>query len=144
MTKKFSKLWKSLYHHSSRFLCVYKDVDGTRHVFLVVEYEPAHQMSEFNLRADLLRANGGSMDIMKDVINRTTIPNGLEQKFIYNSERLMAAILLQPYGYVMENGLEFSYLTTEKAFVYLWIKKWESHNLYHHLAEPTSDAEKKR
>ena len=41
----------------------------------------------------------------------------------------------------MENGLEFSYLTTGKAFVYLQIKEEEPHNLYYHLSESFSQAE---
>lgn len=41
----------------------------------------------------------------------------------------------------MENGLEFSYLTTRKAFVYLQIKEEEPYNLYYYLSEPFSQAE---
>ena len=80
------------------------------------------------------------MDIMKIVINRVIISNDPDEKYIYNSERLVA-VLVQIYGYMMENGLEFSYVTTGKAFVYLWIREQDPQNLYYHLAEPASDAE---
>lgn len=63
------------------------------------------------------------MDMMNDVINRIAVPTDSDEKYVYNSERLVAAALVQTYGYMMENGLEFSYLTTGKAFLYLWIRK---------------------
>ncbi|KAG9247662.1 hypothetical protein BJ878DRAFT_532435 [Calycina marina] len=122
-------------------ICVYKDADGTRSLCMVVEYKPSHKLSVFNLRAGLLRADSGSMDVPEDVINRITIPTNPEEKFIYNSEWLVTAALTQTYGYMIENGLEYSYLVTAEAFVFLWIKENDPHTLYYHLAEPNIEAE---
>ena len=41
---------------------------------MVVEYKPSHKLSVFNLRAGLLRADKGFLNIPEDVINRITIP----------------------------------------------------------------------
>ena len=81
------------------------------------------------------------MDIPKDVINRITIPTDLEEKFVYHSEWLTAAALTQTYGYMIENGLEYSKLATGEADVFLSIKENEPHTLYYHLAEPNIEAE---
>jgi hypothetical protein len=108
---------------------------------MAIEYKPSHKLSVYNLRAGLLRADSGSMNLPEDVINRPTIPTNPEEKFIYHSEWLVAAALTQTYSYMVEDGLEYSYLTTGEAFVFLQIKEAEPHTLYYHLAEPNTEAE---
>jgi hypothetical protein len=122
-------------------ICVYKETGGRRSVCMVIEYKPSHKLSVYNLRAGLLRADSGSMDLPKDVINRPTIPTNPEEKFVYHSEWLVAIALTQTYGYMVENGLEYSYLTTGEAKVFLQIREAEPHTLYYHLAEPNIEAE---
>jgi len=122
-------------------ICVYKEADGTRSLCMVVEYKPSHKLSAFNLRAGLLRADKGSMNIPEDVINRITIPTDPEDKFVYHSEWLTAAALTQTYAYMIENGLEYSKLVTGEADVFLQLKEDEPHTLYYHLAEPNIEAE---
>ncbi|CZT52680.1 uncharacterized protein RSE6_14035 [Rhynchosporium secalis] len=122
-------------------ICVYKEADGTRSLCMVVEYKPAHKLSVFNLRAGLLRADKGSMDIPKDVLNRITIPTHPEDKFVYHSEWLTTAALTQTYTYMIENGLEYSKLVTGEADVFLQVRENEPDTLYYHLAEPNIEAE---
>jgi hypothetical protein len=122
-------------------ICVYKETDGRRRVCMVIEYKPSHKLSVYNLRAGLLQADSGSINLPNDIINRPTIPTNLEEKFVYHSEWLVAAALTQIYDYMVENGLEYSYLTTGEAFVFLHIKEAEPHTLYYHLAEPNTEAE---
>ncbi|CAG8982361.1 hypothetical protein HYALB_00013990, partial [Hymenoscyphus albidus] len=122
-------------------ICVYKEADGTRSLCMVVEYKPSHKLSVFNLRAGLLRADEGSMNIPEEVINRVTIPTDPEAKFVYHSEWLTAAALSQTYTYMIENGLKYSKLGTGEADVFLLIKEEEPHTLYYHLAEPNIEAE---
>jgi hypothetical protein len=122
-------------------ICVYKEADGTRSVCMIIEYKPSHKLSVYNLRAGLLRADSGFMDLLKDVINRPTIPTDPGEKFIYRSEWLVAAALTQTYRYMVENGLAYSYLTTGEAYVFLYIIESEPHTLYYHLAEPNAEAE---
>ncbi|TVY90595.1 hypothetical protein LAWI1_G003827 [Lachnellula willkommii] len=122
-------------------ICVYKKADGTRNLCMVVEYKPSHKLSVFNLRAGLLRADNGSMNIPEEIINRITIPTDPEEKFVYHSEWLTAAALTQTYAYMIENGLEFSKLATGEADIFLQLKEDEPHTLYYHLAEPNIEAE---
>jgi hypothetical protein len=106
-------------------ICVYKKADGTRSLCMVVEYKPSHKLSVFNLRAGLLRADKGSMNIPEDVINRIKVPTDPEEKFVYHSEWLTAAALTQTYFYMIENGLEYSKLVIGEADVFLQVKKDE-------------------
>ncbi|CZT13612.1 uncharacterized protein RAG0_17113 [Rhynchosporium agropyri] len=127
--------------HKADQVCIYKEADGKRSLCMVVEYKPPHKLSVFNLWAGLLRADNGSMNIPEDVINRITIPTDPGERFVYHSEQLTTAALTQTYGYMIENGLEYSYLVTAEAFVFLWIKENDPHTLYYHLAEPNIEAE---
>jgi hypothetical protein len=43
---------------------------------MVVEYKPSHKLSVFNLRAGLLRADQGSMNIPEKVVRRYNIIEG--------------------------------------------------------------------
>ena len=122
-------------------ICVYKEADGTRSLCMVVEYKPSHKLSVFNLRAGLLRADKGSLNIPEDVINRLTIPTDPGDKFVYHSEWLTAAALTQTHAYMIENGLEYSKVVTGEADVSLQLKEDEPHTLYYHLAEPNIEAE---
>jgi hypothetical protein len=108
---------------------------------MIIEYKPPHKLSIYNLRAGFLRADSGSMNLPEDVINRPTIPTDLGEKFVYHSEWLTAAALTQTYSYMIENGLEYSKLTTGEADVFLQVKEDEPHTLYYHLAEPNIEAE---
>ncbi len=108
---------------------------------MIVEYKPYHKLSVLHLRAGPLRADNESMNLPKDVINRITIPTKPEERFVYNTERLVAAALTQAYGYMIESGLEYNYLVTGEASIFPWIKEDEPHILHYHLAEPNIEAE---
>jgi hypothetical protein len=64
-----------------------------------------------------------------------------EEKFIYYSEWLVAAVLIQIFSYIVKDRLEYSYLTIGEVFVFLQIKEAKPHTLYYHLAEPNTKAE---
>lgn len=106
-----------------------------------MEYKLSHKLSVFNLQAGLLQADKGSINIPEDVINWITILIDPEDKFVYYSEWLMAAALMQMYRYMIENGLKYSKLVTGEADVFLQLKEDEPHILYYHLAEPNIEAE---
>lgn len=61
------------------------------------------------------------MNILNDVVNRTTIPTADEERFQYSAERLTAAALTQTYSYIIESGLQYGLLTTGEMTVFLKI-----------------------
>ncbi|KAH8819918.1 hypothetical protein F5884DRAFT_849205 [Xylogone sp. PMI_703] len=120
---------------------VYKDIDGTKSLCMIMEYRPSYQMPVLNLRAGLLRADRSSMNVPEDVINSIIMPTDPDEKFVYDSEWLTIAALRQTYAYMIENGLEYSKLSTGEADVFLQVRKNEPHTLYYHLTEPNIEAE---
>lgn len=101
---------------------------------MIIEYKAPHKLTLSNLQAGLARAaDRGSLDLPKDVLDHPMIPTEPGEKYIYKSEMLTASALTQTFAYMVENGLEYSYLTTGDAFVFLRILEDEPHTLYYHL-----------
>jgi hypothetical protein len=122
-------------------ICVYKETNSRCSVCMVIEYKLSHKLLVYNLQAGLLRADSRFMNLPEDVINRPIIPMNPEEKFIYYSEWLVAAVLIQIFSYIVKDRLEYSYLTIGEVFVFLQIKEAKPHTLYYHLAEPNTKAE---
>ena len=112
-------------------LCVYKNEDGQKELLFVIEYKAPHKLTK-----EVLRAGLRAMDLPTEVIHRPTIPTDPQEKFSYNSDKLVAAAATQPYSYMLESGAEYSCIITGEAMVFLWIKEDDSNTLYYHLAEP--------
>ncbi|KAL9122915.1 MAG: hypothetical protein Q9187_000527 [Circinaria calcarea] len=110
--------------------CVFRNSDGIRKLLLVVEYKPPHKLSVGNLQAGFRPMN------IEDILMAATIPNELEARLQYNADKLAAAVVTQTFHYMVENGLEFSYITTGEAFVFLHVQKEDPTTLYYHLAVP--------
>ncbi|ESZ91843.1 kinase domain-containing protein [Sclerotinia borealis F-4128] len=104
---------------------------------MIIEYKAPHKLTLSNLQAGLARATDrGSLDLPKDVLDHPMIPTEPGEKYIYKSEMLTASALTQTFAYMVENGLEYSYLTTGDAFVFLRILEDEPHTLYYHFTQP--------
>jgi len=116
-------------------ICVYQKQNEMRKLLLLVEYKPAHKLS-----VEYLRAGPRPMDLWKEVVQRATIPSDPGEKLNYNADRLVGSAMTQTYSHMLENGLEYSYLTTGEAFVFLQIRKDDPSTLYYHLAEPNREA----
>jgi len=110
--------------------CVYKNVDDIRKLLFLVEYKPPHKLSIGNLQAGFRPMN------LEDMLTAATIPNELEARLQYNADKLAAAVATQTFHYMIENGLEYSYLTTGEAFVFLQVKEEDPTTLYYHLTVP--------
>ncbi|CAJ2504427.1 Uu.00g118210.m01.CDS01 [Anthostomella pinea] len=117
-------------------ICVYRD-DGTqpggRTAAYIIEYKAPHKLTAPHLRLGLRR-----MDICKEVVNRSTIPAATNntERFRYHADKLTAAAVTQTFHYMIEGGLEYSYLTTGEVIVFLKIDWSDPTKLYYHLAEP--------
>ena len=117
-------------------ICVYKhgsEDSSLRTIAYVVEYKAPHKLTLPHLRVGL-----HPMDIYQDVVNRPTIPTAEDKHglFKYHAELLTAAAVTQTFHYMIEAGLEYSYLTTGEAIVFLKIDWTTPILLHYHLAEP--------
>jgi hypothetical protein len=84
------------------------------------------------------------MDIYTEVVNAATIPAQQDDEgmFKYHSDQLVAAAVTQTFHYMVEAGLEYSYLTTGEGIVFLYLD-WRSHpvTLHYHLAESAAEVQ---
>ena len=120
-------------------ICVYKygedDLD-LRKLAFIVEYKAPHKLTLPHLRLGLREVN-----VYQDVVNRATkpVPKYTELLFQYYADRLSAAAVTQTFHYMIEGGLEHSYLTTGEAIVFLKIDWADPTTLYYHMAEPSEE-----
>lgn len=117
-------------------LCVYKTVGGTRDLRFVVEYKAPHKLSVEHSRRGLR-----PMNLPSDILNRPTIPTDAESKLDYDSDLRTGAAISQTFGYMIDNGLEYSYITTGEAVVFLRVMEDNPTTIHYHLAEPKHEAE---
>ena len=133
--------------------CVYRETNGAKRLLFLVEYKPPHKLSTGNLRAGLR-----DMDLKKEVFDRVKIPAYKEkpeeqmtpvdedirqEKLQYNADKLVAAVVTQTFHAMIDFGLEYSYITTGEAFVFLQIRWEDPATLYYHLFIPGEDTEEK-
>ena len=81
------------------------------------------------------------MDI-RDVINRAELPpeDNHSEVFAYQADKLVASVVSQTYDYMARCGLQYGYITTGEADVFLKVDWNESAVVYFHLAEPAFEA----
>ncbi|QGA17632.1 hypothetical protein EYB26_005307 [Talaromyces marneffei] len=121
-------------HPKADQFCVHR-VDGTTNILLTtVEYKPPHKLSVENLRKGLR-----PMEFWKEVVNRNEIPVEKNEKLIYNAEQLASSVLAQEYHVMIQEGLEYSYITNGLALVLLRIPYHDPSTLYYYLCEPNME-----
>jgi hypothetical protein len=52
-------------------------------------------------------------------------------------------VVTQTFYYIIENGLEYSYITTKEAFVFLYVSKHNPATLYYHMTVPGNKVDNK-
>ncbi|KAI9827435.1 MAG: hypothetical protein M1832_004784 [Thelocarpon impressellum] len=122
-------------------VCVYTEVQGEgsrRRLAFVIEDKPAHKLS-----LSILRMGLHPMDIRKDVIDRVTVPTSADQEahLQYHSDRLVAAAITQIFSYMIEGGVQYGYITTGEAIVFLHVPSDDPSTVCYHLVEPRADVE---
>jgi len=132
--------------------CIYKQVEGKRQLLFVVEYKPPHKLSTGNL------SRFRPMDVKKEVIDRIHIPppipsdateedaeqseEAIEDRLQYNADKVAVAVATQAFHYMIVNKLEYGYITTGEAFVFLridWEQEKNNTTLFYHVAVPSDD-----
>lgn len=132
--------------------CIYRKVGGERQLLFVVEYKPPHKLSSGNL------SRFRSMDVKKEVLGRTHIPppippdmteedaehseEAFEDRLQYNADKVAVAVATQTFHYMIENRLEYSYITTGEAFVFLridWDDEKNNTTLFYHVTMPADE-----
>lgn len=111
--------------------CIYH-VDGNRRTLLTtVEYKPPHKLSAANLRLGLR-----PMDFWREVVQPDRVPTEEPEKSRYHAERLVGSAIVQEFHVMIQEGLEYSYLTNGLMDVQLWVPYDDPTTLYYHLGDP--------
>ena len=98
--------------------------------FVIIEYKPPHRLSTETLKAGLK-----DLDPL-DTIHRVKISNDKTTNYIENSETAVAIMIAQVYTYMIDSGIQYAYLTTGEAFVFLYTQEQDRTTMYYHLAMP--------
>lgn len=112
--------------------CVYNTSDQAtgaenRSAAFIVEYKPPHKLT-------LGRIYEGLEDMeLKDVIKRDK-----EEDSKPRLRRLVAAVITQAYSYMLKSGLEYGYVCTGEAFIFLRIPD-DPTTVYYFLSVPNGD-----
>ncbi|KAM5478135.1 hypothetical protein McanCB56680_006659 [Microsporum canis] len=114
--------------------CIHR-VDGETNTLLTtVEYKPPHKLSVENLRAGLR-----PMQFWEEIVRPNSVPTEEKEKLKYNAAWLTGSALVQEYHVMIQEGLEYSYLTNGIALVLLHIPYDNPEILYYYLCESNKD-----
>ncbi|PWY91626.1 hypothetical protein BO94DRAFT_623046 [Aspergillus sclerotioniger CBS 115572] len=103
-------------------------------ILTTVEYKPPHKLSVENIRSGLR-----PMDFWEEVVAPDFVPTQEEEKLRYNAARLTGSALVQEFHVMIQQGLEYSYLTNGLALVLLRVPYDDPTTLYYHLCEPNME-----
>ncbi|KAF3768287.1 hypothetical protein M406DRAFT_272859, partial [Cryphonectria parasitica EP155] len=91
--------------------CIYRTLDATDIPVLAIEYKAPHKLSVDEVVTGL----GSEIQPERDVINK----NG--QGFAFTARALAAAVVTQLFSYMIGKGIQYGYVCTGQAFIFLHI-----------------------
>ena len=124
----------SVHHPRPDQFCIHR-VDGrTTTLLTTVEYKPPHKLPVATLRTGLR-----PMDLWKEMVKSNKITTDKDAKLRYNAERLVCSAIVQEYHVMIQEGLEFSYVTNGIARVLLRVPQNDPGTLYYFLCDPNNE-----
>ena len=112
--------------------CIHCIDNGAKSLLTTVEYKPPHKVPVESLRNGLR-----PMNFWEKVVKAHGVPTTEEEK----SERLTGAVIAQEFDVMIQEGLEYSYVTNGLALVLLRVPIEDPGTLYYHLCEPNSEVD---
>ena len=114
--------------------CVHDLSETEKVLVFIIEYKPPHKLTKEYLRLGL-----HDMNVLKDVVSISKVPEDKTKQDQYWAERLTAAAMSQTYRYMLECGTPYGCLTTGEAIIFLCVEEDDPSTLYYHLSEPKLD-----
>ncbi|OAA34141.1 Protein kinase-like domain protein [Metarhizium rileyi] len=116
--------------------CLRRDAKGNRAIIFVVEYKAAHKLQSNHVRRGL------NEHLFRNVVRKkmstkssADSTQAQEDKF----DRILAMILTQTFDFMIRMGLEYSYITAGKLFLFLHVKADNPRTLYYHFMDPEEE-----
>ncbi|KAJ9211285.1 hypothetical protein DTO166G4_7118 [Paecilomyces variotii] len=126
----------SVHHPRPDQFCIHR-VDGRSTTLLTtVEYKPHHKLPVATLRMGLR-----PMNLWKEMVKSNKVPTDKDAKLRYNAERLACSAIVQEYHVMIQEGLEYSYVTNGIARVLLRVPHDDPGTLYYFLCDPNSEVD---
>ncbi|KAJ5131248.1 uncharacterized protein N7515_007287 [Penicillium bovifimosum] len=124
--------------HSSpdQFFIHRVDGRGTTTLLTTVEYVPPNKLSLEDLRVGL-----GDMDLWEKMVQGNKVLNNEADRSVYKAQRLVCSAIVHEYHVMIQEGLEYSYLSTGIALVLLWVPREKPSTLYYHLCVPNQEVD---
>ncbi|KAJ5489170.1 hypothetical protein N7539_004060 [Penicillium diatomitis] len=126
----------SVHHPRPDQFCIHRVDDRSTTLLTTVEYKPHHKLPVATLRMGLR-----PMNLWKEIVKSNKIPTDKDAKMRYNAERLVCSALVQEYHVMIQEGLEYSYVTNGIARVLLRVPHDDPGTLYYFLCDPNSEVD---
>ena len=124
-------------------VCVYTTVEKLQKPAMVAEFKPPHKLTIPVLR-QVLDPDGPTIEL-QSLIDLVEIPTNADARFEHKVRSMVAAVLCQAFSYMVACEVQYGYITTGEAFIFLHIKSEESFKkLHYYLAEPSYDVIKQK
>ncbi|KAJ5129157.1 uncharacterized protein N7515_005196 [Penicillium bovifimosum] len=114
--------------------CIHRIDGNTNTLLTTVEYKPPHKLPVATLRMGLR-----PMDLWKEMVGSNKVLTKQEEKLKDKAERLVCSALVQEYHVMIQEGLEYSYVTNGIARVLLRVPCDDPGTLYYFLCDPNSE-----
>ena len=111
-------------------ICVHKWENGQAVPVFIIEYKPPHKLTLDMISVGLL-----DMDPYNDIVNSVT----QEDKFTAYAKFAVAAAITQTFDYMVRSRLQYGYVCTGLAFIFLHIKEDDPTTVYYHLSVPREE-----
>ncbi|ODM15755.1 hypothetical protein SI65_08989 [Aspergillus cristatus] len=108
--------------------CIHHIDNGTSTLLTTVEYKPPHKLPVESLHRGLK-----SMDFWEQVVKAHGVPNTKDKK----AERIIGSVIAQEYHVMIQEGLEYSYVTNGLTLILLRVPYDDPGTLYYHLMNQT-------
>lgn len=110
-------------------------VDGkVKTLLATVEYKPPAKLSLENLRLRLR-----DMHVWKGIVKANKMLN--DERLMKNAQRLVCSAIVEQYHVMIQDGLEYSYLSTGVALVLLRVPYNNPSTLHYHFREPNQEVD---
>ncbi|CAG8293549.1 unnamed protein product, partial [Penicillium salamii] len=110
-------------------------VDGnSTTVLTTVEYKPPHKLPVAAFHIGLR-----PMDLWKEMVRSNKISTDQEKKSKHNAERLVCSAIVQEYHVMIQEGLQYSYLTNGLSRVLLRVPHDQPSTLYYFFCDPHNE-----
>lgn len=114
--------------------CIRRIDGGSNTLLTTVEYKPPHK-----LPVEMLRSGLRPMRFCEEVVWPNSTPTQEPEKLRYKAARVTGSAIVQEFHVMIEEGLEYSYLTNGLALVLLRVPYNDPTTLYYHLCEPNME-----